>query len=364
MKDKKKSRKKKITKRDIIEYSYFILSMLLIAWICYLKIPEGLDYAQTVRETLTDLRFEQEEYYIYVGEELEPTFQIAPATAITYITLSSSDANVAVVSDDLASITGNSAGSITITATGTPGVRAQAVLNVVAKQLPPDSDLPSNYEDVPMIANADRVLSPDYVPENMVVINTVPITYRDRMLMADALEAYEKLYADAVAATGQNVFIISGYRSYSYQENLFSARVRRFLSLGYSKENAEIAAGKTTQPPGHSEHQLGNSLDLSVTGDTSYSFCNTKVGAWITAHAHEYGYILRYPADKVEITEIDYEPWHFRYVGIEHAKYIYEHKLCLEEYIALQAQARQAVEDYSQQITAQELFALNQNENK
>lgn len=353
----KKAKKKKLTKTDIIEYSFFALSILLIVWICANQIPRGIHDSRVIRETLTELSFEREHYYIYVGETLTPSYSVTPVTAITDITVSASDTSIVSVSGDLTGVTGSSAGDITLTATGTPGVKANATVTVVEKQLPPDSDLPPLYKDRLKIANINNALDPDYVPEGMVVMNTVPVSVPGRMLLADTLAAYEKLYAAAVEATGQNVRIISGYRSYDYQNGLYTNRVKRLMANGMDEETAKITAGRTTQPAGHSEHQLGNSIDLSVGWDTSYDFGNTKVGKWITEHAHEYGFILRYPADKTELTGINYEPWHFRYVGLGHAEYIHSHDICVEEYVILQDEAAAAAQAYSQQITAEELAA-------
>jgi D-alanyl-D-alanine carboxypeptidase len=110
--------------------------------------------------------------------------------------------------------------------------------------------------------------------------------------------------------------------------------------MGYSYEKACAITEETLAVPGASEHQAGLSVDIvtlrhQVLND---AFADTKAGKWLAEHAHEYGFILRYPKDKEEITGINYEPWHFRYVGKEAAEQIYELGCCLEEYVMLQNQ--------------------------
>ena len=99
----------------------------------------------------------------------------------------------------------------------------------------------------------------------------------------------------------------------------------------YAKQKEFFDAGKTGAAPGTSEHNSGLAIDF---GSARGNFEGSAEEAWLLEHAHEYGFILRYPADKVEITGFAYEPWHFRYVGKEQAKLIFESGLCLEEYLA------------------------------
>lgn len=125
--------------------------------------------------------------------------------------------------------------------------------------------------------------------------------------------------------------ITSAYRSVSYQETLFNRHLRKDPNYG---SNPFISPVKVM--PGYkSEHSTGLALDIlredSLEDDVE--FANTPEGMWLRDHAHEYGFILRYPADKQHITGVVFEPWHFRYVGVEHATKIYESKLCLEEYL-------------------------------
>lgn len=136
-------------------------------------------------------------------------------------------------------------------------------------------------------------------------------------------------------AQGLNPLICSSYRTREKQEELFHNKVSQYLSYGYSQEDAEKAAGELVAIPGTSEHQLGLALDIV---DVSYQILDEKqedtpVQQWLLNNSWKYGFVLRYPTDKSEITGISYEPWHYRYVGKEAAKEIYDKKICLEEYL-------------------------------
>lgn len=108
-----------------------------------------------------------------------------------------------------------------------------------------------------------------------------------------------------------------------------------YLAQGYSQERAEAAAGELVAVPGTSEHQLGLALDIVDVANQVLDERqeNTEVQKWLMKNSWKYGFILRYPTDKSDITGISYEPWHYRYVGKEAAKEIYEAGICLEEYL-------------------------------
>ena len=127
--------------------------------------------------------------------------------------------------------------------------------------------------------------------------------------------------------------VTSGYRSSREQGEIMEQRKEKYESMGYAGDEAVAMAASWVMEPGTSEHQLGLAADInSAFGDSGEAY------DWLAENAHEYGFILRYPEDKTEVTGIDYEPWHYRYVGREAAKEIYEQGLCLEEYVeALEA---------------------------
>ena len=148
---------------------------------------------------------------------------------------------------------------------------------------------------------------------------------------------YQDLQAmmDACRAEGLSPVICSAYRTQEYQERLYRAETERWLERGYSQSDAEEEAGKSVAVPGTSEHQLGLAVDIVDMNNQRLdeSQERTDVQIWLMAHSWEYGFILRYPSGKSEITGIIYEPWHYRYVGKEAAKEIYEAGICLEEYL-------------------------------
>ena len=147
------------------------------------------------------------------------------------------------------------------------------------------------------------------------------------------VEAYNAM-AKAAAADGVRLNPTSGYRSVEYQRQLFNRRVNEYVARGYSRENAENTVATYTARPGTSEHNLGLAIDFydNSTALTS-AFENTAQGKWLRANSYKYGFIMRYSSDKTAITKIIYEPWHYRFVGVEDATKIYNSGLCLEEYL-------------------------------
>ncbi len=145
-----------------------------------------------------------------------------------------------------------------------------------------------------------------------------------------AITYLEQMISDAKKAGVSTIWAQSTYRSYELQEYLYNNRINNYLNKGYSYEEAKVEVEKLTLPPGTSEHNIGLAVDFNT---ITLDFQNTEAFNWLQDNAHLYGFILRYPADKTEITNINYEPWHYRYVTKEHATKIKELGLCLEEYI-------------------------------
>lgn len=141
---------------------------------------------------------------------------------------------------------------------------------------------------------------------------------------------------DDCRAAGLKPLICSSFRTWKAQEQLYNKKVNRLMQQGYSSEDAKTEAARVVAVPGTSEHQLGLALDIVDTDNQNLDSTqeNTPVQKWLMENSWKYGYILRYPEDKSDITGIIYEPWHYRYVGIEAAKEIYEGGLCLEEYLS------------------------------
>lgn len=144
-----------------------------------------------------------------------------------------------------------------------------------------------------------------------------------------------KAMLDAAEGEGLSPVICSSYRSLEKQTTLFEEQVSMNMSNGASREEAEKQAAVWVAPPGTSEHQLGLALDIV---SSSYQGLDeaqeeTAEQKWLMKHCAEYGFILRYPTDKSDITGIGYEPWHYRYVGKKAAKEIMKQGICLEEYL-------------------------------
>lgn len=135
---------------------------------------------------------------------------------------------------------------------------------------------------------------------------------------------------DDMRAEGIYPMVASGYRSAKQQREQMDQKVAYFISQGYSRSDAKDEALKWVAEVGYSEHQTGLAVDINADGVHS---TGTQVYEWLAQNAWRYGFVLRYPADKVDITGTDYEPWHYRYVGYDAAREIHENGMCLEEYL-------------------------------
>ena len=151
---------------------------------------------------------------------------------------------------------------------------------------------------------------------------SIPSNYNPGKLTADCQAAFNEMKQSA-AEDGCELYISSGFRSYSLQKSLYER---------YCARDGKAAADRYSARPGNSEHQTGYAIDLNT---ITYSFANTTEGKWVAANCYKYGFILRYPEDKESITGYRYEPWHIRYVGIALATDIYNSGLCLEEYFGI-----------------------------
>ena len=151
-------------------------------------------------------------------------------------------------------------------------------------------------------------------------------------------ENIEALLA-AAREDGISLAIISGYRTMERSEYLYHNKIAEYEAMGYDEATARVEAAKWVAPPGTSEHHTGLAMDI-VSADyyTKYSdlveeFENDPEAVWLKENCARFGFILRFPKDKVEITGINFEPWHFRYVGEEYAAQIMEAGICLEEFL-------------------------------
>lgn len=174
-----------------------------------------------------------------------------------------------------------------------------------------------------ILVNKYYYLEKDYVPDNLKLISN-QYSSKEINLVSYAKEAFENL-SKAAKKENLNVIAMSGYRSYNYQVNLYNK---------YVKEDGAEAADTYSGRPGHSEHQTGLAVDVYNKKTLYTNFEQTKEFIWMQNHAHEYGFILRFPKGKEDETGYEYESWHYRYVGLEIAKYIHDNKITLEEYYA------------------------------
>ena len=168
--------------------------------------------------------------------------------------------------------------------------------------------------------------------------NPVPEGYVDTLELrsiGNGMQVDARIYDDLMAmlaaaqADGVYAYVNSAFRTNAYQSMLYNNKIYQYQSMGYSYANAVAAAQMWVAVPGTSEHEIGLAVDISM-----YASNSTSVYAWLAKNAWQYGFIYRYQADKVSITGINPEAWHYRYVGKAHAKAIYESGLCLEEYVA------------------------------
>ena len=156
----------------------------------------------------------------------------------------------------------------------------------------------------------------------------------NKTLQTVACDAFLEMQK-AAAADGVTVWMQSGYRSVKYQTSLYERKTKYYLDKGCDNATAKEKAAAVVNPPGYSEHNCGLAADLNSPEHTGLDegFEKTAAFRWLCEHAGDYGFILRYPKDAEDKTEIIYEPWHWRYVGAENAAKINASGLCFEEYI-------------------------------
>ena len=172
-----------------------------------------------------------------------------------------------------------------------------------------------------VLVNKNFKLPENYIPDDLEKID-VKYSNEDKYLRKEAKDAFEQLSKDA-KNEGHQIVAVSAYRPYSYQLKLYDEYV---ATMGFDY------AEKCSARPGHSEHQTGLAVDVMGSNLDYNEFENSKEFNWMLNNAHKYGFILRYPKNKTNITGFKYEPWHYRYVGKTVAKIIYEEDITLEEY--------------------------------
>ncbi len=196
-----------------------------------------------------------------------------------------------------------------------------------------DRQFVTGLSEYPRLVNRDNPLPLGYAPPSPVTLHGMP-EGEANSLNYDAARAFYSL-RQAMLDDGIAILPLSGYRSYEEQVMIFNYNVQLHTEEGMTPEEARAYTERFVSLPGTSEHQYGRSIDVTLDGTTDHSFHETEQGQWLIDHAHEFGFVIRYPEDKEEVTGIGYEPWHLRWVGVEHAGFMTRYNLCLEEYIEM-----------------------------
>ena len=173
-----------------------------------------------------------------------------------------------------------------------------------------------------ILVNHENPVPEKYAPELTVLNNGRSV---DSRIYPDLQEMFDDMRAEGIYP-----IVGEGYRTAAEQRRIMDEKIEAYINDGFPKKRAEALAENEVAPVDKSEHQLGLAVDINA--DKALS-TNDEVYNWLSENAYRYGFILRYPSDKISITGIDFEPWHYRYVGKEAAKEIYERGICLEEYL-------------------------------
>lgn len=200
------------------------------------------------------------------------------------------------------------------------------------------------YQGYLVLVNQSQKLPNDYLAKDLVKAREViavpnpedlSVSKADLMLNQNVIDQLLKMVQGAYEDGVTGYTIVSGHRDLAYQVGLFQRKINQYKQFGLDAQAAEERAKQIVAVPGESEHHTGLALDLPSRKHPALetSYLDTPQGAWLKEHAWEYGFVIRYPADKVDITGISYEPWHIRYVGLPHSAVMQRENWCLEEYI-------------------------------
>lgn len=273
--------------------------------------PDPQPVVEEVR--VLDIVVEKLKVELYKGDSFSLSAEVKPGDATNKtVSFLSSDQKVATV-DSEGKITGKAVGSCVVSVLSFDGDGIEKKIQVTVK------------EKVPATVKTKGVT---YI-KGMLVVNksyALPSTYNPGLSkeLSSAFASMKK----AAAADGISLFIVSGFRSYSYQASLYN----RYVARSGQKE-----ADRYSARPGHSEHQSGLAIDLN---SANSSFAGTKEAVWLAKNSWKYGFIVRYPKGKESVTGYMYEPWHMRYLGRENAEMVYKSGLCLEEYLGIDSKYR------------------------
>lgn len=184
-----------------------------------------------------------------------------------------------------------------------------------------DKKVFNNLKSIKILVNKKNKLPKNYIPNDLELVNC---KYSSKEIyLRKRAKRYFELMCKKAKKNNLNIIGVSGYRSYEYQDKLYN---------NYIKEKGYQYASLCSAKAGCSEHQTGLAIDVSDISLDYDNFDQTKEFTWTLENSHKYGFILRYPKNKTNITGFKYEPWHYRYIGKKIAKYIYQNNITLEEY--------------------------------
>lgn len=295
--------------------------------------------------TITGLTLDKYSVYLEIGGTDMPWVTMTPEASTEKGEIwTSSDESVATV-DQYGHIKGISAGEciVTVTSENNPIIYAEVKVTVNSVDGNPGAgQTAAATGGVQVTGNTTTTTAKPAAPSsdsgNTSATTENGITYVNGILIANKSYGLPADYAPgldpttesqfnalsaAAAQEGLNIWLASGYRSYDYQSRIYN----NYSSM-YGSETADTFSAR----PGYSEHQTGLAIDVNSIDD---SFANTPEAEWLAAHAHEYGFIIRYPKGKENITGYKYEPWHIRYLGVETATAVYNSGKTLEEYLGI-----------------------------
>ena len=270
----------------------------------------------------SDFKLDKTSVYIEVGEQDTPMVQAYPeGTYESDERWSTGDPSIATV-DNFGHIKGISPGVCYVTLRSAADPKQEVMIKVTVRGEGTDTSTPQSNK-------AEAPEPPVYDTEGLTYIDGVLIANKSYSLPATFAPGLEDIcytqfqaLSGAAAKEGLSIYLQSGYRSYHDQEIIYD---------NYVKEDGKDAADTYSARPGYSEHQTGLCIDVNTIDD---AFGYTPEAAWLAEHAHEYGFIQRYPANKSDETGISYEPWHYRYVGVDAATRMHRTGQTLEEFLA------------------------------
>ena len=291
--------------------------------------------ASTVPKNDSDFELDRQTISIMVGESDMPrVLEYPDGTVEDDERWTSSDKEIATV-DDYGHITGVAPGVCYVILKSAADLSQEVWIKVtVRSELSDDETTTTN---MPQSNRTEAPAPPVHDTEGLTYIDGILLVNKEYGVPATFEPKLEQICYDqfnelstAAAKEGLSIYISSGYRSYKDQETIYNNYIEDEKKKGNSEAEAKKIVDTYSARPGYSEHQSGLCIDVNTIND---AFGYTSEAAWLAEHAHEYGFIIRYPQGKEDITGYQYEPWHIRYVGSKVANKIYKSGQCLEEYL-------------------------------